>query len=285
LTGAIVDSYEDFEEIAAPANPGANVARVYSRDDAGTTKLYYRRSDGTEIELVPGAVPPSDFTVWDADAHPLTPSIYDDEFDDSAFDAVLWTEFDPGGFLTLSENETGLIFDQATDPGDDIAGVYQAIPSGDFCITAKLSLTALNANYALIGLILFDDASNPAEDLYTWHLVYRAADQKLEVIRWTNYTTPGALLDGITDVALATDLYLRIRRISTTYYFDWSTDGIGWRQEYSDTLVFTPDDFGIFVNNVGQGITIRGIASFFRYTNSGAFNQILQGDRVDMWRA
>jgi len=55
LTGAIIDSFLDFEEIAAPANPGADVARVYSRDDAGTTKFYYRRSDGTEVEIGGGA--------------------------------------------------------------------------------------------------------------------------------------------------------------------------------------------------------------------------------------
>lgn len=51
LSAAIIDSYLDWEEIAAPANPGANVARMYSKDDTGTTKLYYRRSDGTEIEV------------------------------------------------------------------------------------------------------------------------------------------------------------------------------------------------------------------------------------------
>lgn len=45
----------DVEEIAAPANPPANTARVYSRDDSGTTKLYYKRSDGTEIELGGGS--------------------------------------------------------------------------------------------------------------------------------------------------------------------------------------------------------------------------------------
>jgi hypothetical protein len=47
-------NYWDIGEIAAPANPGANVARFYSKDDGGTTKLYFRDSAGTETELGAG---------------------------------------------------------------------------------------------------------------------------------------------------------------------------------------------------------------------------------------
>lgn len=39
-------------EISAPANPAANDARIYVKDDgSGNTKLYYRDSAGTEYEL------------------------------------------------------------------------------------------------------------------------------------------------------------------------------------------------------------------------------------------
>lgn len=41
----------DVDEIAAPAAPAANTARIYCRDAGGTTKLYYKRSDNTEVEL------------------------------------------------------------------------------------------------------------------------------------------------------------------------------------------------------------------------------------------
>ena len=41
----------DITEIAAPANPGVNIARMYARDDGGITKLYFRDSAGTETEL------------------------------------------------------------------------------------------------------------------------------------------------------------------------------------------------------------------------------------------
>lgn len=48
--------YLELTEIAAPADPAADKLRIYARDDgAGTTKFYYRRSDGTEIELGGGS--------------------------------------------------------------------------------------------------------------------------------------------------------------------------------------------------------------------------------------
>ncbi len=50
-----LSGYVDLAEIAAPANPAANTARFYSKDDGGgTTKLYFRDSAGTETELGAG---------------------------------------------------------------------------------------------------------------------------------------------------------------------------------------------------------------------------------------
>jgi hypothetical protein len=47
-----IGGYQDFEEIAAPANPAANTARFYAKDNgSGVTKLYYRDSAGTETEV------------------------------------------------------------------------------------------------------------------------------------------------------------------------------------------------------------------------------------------
>lgn len=51
LTGDVHDGFSEYAEIVAPANPAADSTRLYTRDDAGTSKMYYRRSDGTEIEL------------------------------------------------------------------------------------------------------------------------------------------------------------------------------------------------------------------------------------------
>ena len=45
---AIGAFYMDISEMTAPSAPGANVARLYSKDDAGTTKVCYKDSAGAE---------------------------------------------------------------------------------------------------------------------------------------------------------------------------------------------------------------------------------------------
>lgn len=58
LSAAIIDTFINFlEQAAAPPNPPANSARLYAREDAGVTKLYYKQDDGTEVQL--GAPPVS----------------------------------------------------------------------------------------------------------------------------------------------------------------------------------------------------------------------------------
>lgn len=51
LTEDYHDSYSDFEVIPSPDSPPADVARIYARDDSGTTKMYYKRTDASEIEF------------------------------------------------------------------------------------------------------------------------------------------------------------------------------------------------------------------------------------------
>lgn len=45
------NSYEDFKEISAPSTPGSNLVRVYAKDKSGVSTLYYKKDDGTEIEI------------------------------------------------------------------------------------------------------------------------------------------------------------------------------------------------------------------------------------------
>lgn len=56
LTGPIIDTFMDveFSSSFAPALPAANILRIYSRYDGPTLKLYYERSDGTEVEMSGG---------------------------------------------------------------------------------------------------------------------------------------------------------------------------------------------------------------------------------------
>ena len=48
-------TYQDFDEIAIPANPAADHVRLYGKLDGGFTKLFYKQEDGTEIGPLGGS--------------------------------------------------------------------------------------------------------------------------------------------------------------------------------------------------------------------------------------
>lgn len=43
--------YTDLSEITTPSDPSANIGRLYTKDDGGTTKLYFKDSAGVETDL------------------------------------------------------------------------------------------------------------------------------------------------------------------------------------------------------------------------------------------
>ena len=51
-------AYIDIGEITTPANPAADVGRIYTKDVAAVTKLFFRDSAGTETELTAGGASP-----------------------------------------------------------------------------------------------------------------------------------------------------------------------------------------------------------------------------------
>lgn len=49
-----LDSFLEFAEIAKPANPAENKLRLYTKDKAGVSALYFLQDDGTEVEVGAG---------------------------------------------------------------------------------------------------------------------------------------------------------------------------------------------------------------------------------------
>ena len=63
----LVDSFAELTEVAKPANPAANVLRVYAKDDgAGVTKLYGLDSAGTETAYGAGGGSMATDPIWAA---------------------------------------------------------------------------------------------------------------------------------------------------------------------------------------------------------------------------
>jgi len=48
-------NYVEYDEMAAPGTPAANRVRLYAKDDTGVSSLFFKKDDGTEINLGAGS--------------------------------------------------------------------------------------------------------------------------------------------------------------------------------------------------------------------------------------
>lgn len=227
-------------------------------------------------------------TYWEPDAPPASPSAYDDEFDNGNLD-VKWTELDFGSKLTVNESSVynRIIFTHLPGSGHSVAGLSQAIPAGDFSITCKVGLSHTTGNSFEGGLALWENQTS-GSDIKT--LSYRAAGgmnrtATIDLFTAYNANSVGAQIDVYTGSPHPRGLYLRIRRNSTNYYYDWSADGIHW-DTYSTTSNpgFTPGYMGIFTNNSPSSITRYATFEHFRYFNSDVgMNGLLAGQLAGIY--
>ncbi len=218
---------------------------------------------------------------WMVDAPPASPSAYDDEFDDSSFDTGLWAEMDFNNKLSVTEDESGLVVTKVSETGNILAGYYQTIPAGDFSIVMKgYHPYNVTGNYKLFGLGLFEDATDNTKKIQFISNTLGSATKVVEVILHNNYSTYTSTPATQSMVIYASILYLRLRRESTTYSFDYSQNGLEWRNLYTtSSLAFTPLHFGIVTNN-NSGNDLIYKVKFFRYFNSGNPRALLKGKLV-----
>jgi hypothetical protein len=229
------------------------------------------------------------YMIWDTDAPPQTPDAMDDEFDDSSFDSGLWTEWDPGSAQTVTEDDLRLHLDMDSDAIVEYAGIYQELPaSGDWAFVTKVSLSNFGAGLVGAGIILGEDFSgNPTtSNFLAYHLWSDGTARYLLVTSYADYATqPGSggqlLLLNDYPVVWHGDVYLRVRQVSGTYYFDLSNNGLQWIKEYSTgSPPFTPDEIGLGAINKASGETLSAYFQFFRRLADTSFDAVIDGQKV-----
>lgn len=206
--------------------------------------------------------------MWNTLAPPASATSQDDEFDNGSLDGK-WTEFDPNNVLTVTENSTtkGIDLLATTHSAFQLTGIYQTLPAGDFTIWTRVSAMGQNVNYLLTGLALWEDPSDTSKDLQVASISPRNAGITVSVLDYNDYQNIGptrweAALSPNNSMA-----FLRIRRNSTNYYWEISSDGVGWFGTGVLNPSFTPTKMGIFIDN-SQGITCKSFFPFFRYVAS-----------------
>jgi len=218
---------------------------------------------------------------YDPFAKPASPDAQDDEFDNSSL-AGAWTEYDFGSKLTVSEDARGLLFTHTG--GSVFAYIMKALPAGNGTLTTYTSLNVeySEANNITAGIVLAQGTANTS-DLATFYLVSAAGMAR--TVAFDTYNDYSAA--GYSNLATQTvetgraGMFLRLRRTSTTYAADFSTDGIGWTRIYSGTLPFTPAYMGLVMGNNAGATTHYARFQYFRYTGSDVGREgTIGGQRV-----
>lgn len=230
---------------------------------------------------------PADGSYFEPMASPSIQSALNDEFSGDVIDPM-WTLFDPGEVSTYTIENTGLVAAVSTSTGNNLHGQIQPLPAGDFTVETYVGqgIVSKAANiYFFTGLGLFEDDTDESQ-AYTQCLVTgHNIEPSVMTHIWSDYNSSSN--GGFTafDEAL-TNIFLRIRRNGTTYYFDYSFDGIGWKQWLTVAdLGFVPTFFGVAgCYGDGIGVTQTCLWSFFRYVDEDlGINAGIGGRRIGFY--
>ena len=288
LSGSLILSGAFYiHDIGSAPVAGPNEGVIYSREG----NLYYKNASGLETPFGSGAAASSTF--WNAKVPPTNPHAKDDEFDDEVLDAK-WSEFDPPGILTVTENTYGLELNTSNDPAasTSIVGIYQPVPTEDeFEIVAKISISGNTGNFSTAAIFVAGDiVTNPATAPILANSIRISGNglDNLEALDYPDRTSSPAALAAIDQKIQTAFLAIQWKESTGKACFWYSFSGVDWTRlgasEYDSSYLNSADYFGIYVNGVDQ--SCRGISEFFRVRSaaSGIISTapLSQGARVNV---
>lgn len=264
---------------------------IYSDSNSAERKVKGANIPGGSGTFVPAG------TQWQPFACPASPSAQDDEFADvSGGLPNSWTEYDHGSDTTENEADYGLMINKTSTASSTLGGIYKALPAGDFSIWTHVSLAIPAAGgvvgsgkaiYAGIGL--YEDASTTGGDAFLFGLAVSNATTFIYLLSFSAYNTiVGSLIGlttGVNPNAEALSMFLRVRRTSGNYIWEFSHDGRDVIRAGTDAPGFTPAHMGLCVNNLNTGLVIPAVFSFFRYAGSDVGNVPMAGQRIKYYAA
>lgn len=181
-----------------------------------------------------------------AEKPPASPHAKDDEFNDASLDSK-WTKYN---FSTASDVEkayghyevTGI----ASDNFDNFRGLHQAAPSGDFTITTKVGTVGMLA-HAGCGIGLWQGTGS-SDDKLGFGIVHNGFNNPPSYKAWKDVyaSDTGGRTGGELQQVSPAAPYLRFRRVSTTWYFDSSDDGLHWDQVTTTAEAWTITNIGLW---------------------------------------
>jgi LmbE family N-acetylglucosaminyl deacetylase len=178
-------------------------------------------------------------------------AIASDEFNAATLNTGLWTFIDPVGDVTLSLSGThaefsvpaGTRHDLWTNV-DEVPRLLQAAPNSDFEVEARWD-SAVTAQYQIQGFLVEEDAN----DLLRLEVHYETPNARLFVARVRNGV---ASVVAERTVSGGAPIYLRLKRVGSTWRFSHSGDGASWALGANFTNDLVVNAIGPFAGNSGS---------------------------------
>ncbi len=230
------------------------------------TKVVAVKSDGSGLEFVTNSGSGSGGGTYyenPIDEPPSVPHAMDDEFADTVMDGK-WSWINQGTSVWTENGSYGAI--DILSGTDHTRLLVQEVPAGDFTATAKLTALGPKVNYFNFGLCLYNSANSRR---IVFGKCSRSGYSGIQAIKLTSNTafSSDAYLNGGWDSIF---IYVRIRKVGTSYYLDMSADGDFWWQVYTETI----SNFFSAISHVGvgyhrnntSGVVYQGRCEWFRVT-------------------
>jgi len=276
---------------SAPSNPASNAVALYS--EAGVLK--WKNSGGTVYDLSSAG---GGVTAFMVDVPAASPATQDDYFTGTTLN-VKWTEWDIDDDTVVSvHNGYCRMIKTADASPDSWSGIYQAVPSTTFTVSAYIGVTgSLQIDGDRAGLILFEDATDNNGNILALYInadavsVASSGDIDILINEFSSYAGSSVTNFFNFNNWNQTRAYFRFRVSGgTTVYADVSSDGICWVMMEKITLTWTPSHVGWGIQQLADDATFdaepAAICRWFRIVNAtAAMHQDNIGDEMDIGRA
>jgi LmbE family N-acetylglucosaminyl deacetylase len=178
-------------------------------------------------------------------------AIASDEFNAATLNTSLWTFIDPVGDVTLGLSGThaefsvpaGVRHDLWTNV-DEVPRLLQAAPNSDFEVEEKWD-SAVSAQYQIQGFLVEEDAN----DLLRLEVHYETPNARLFVARVRNGV---ASVIAERTISGGAPIYLKVKRVGSTWRFSHSADGASWALGANFTNDLVVNAIGPFAGNSGS---------------------------------
>ncbi len=253
VTGIEVQSLQDVTNIGAVTTNRIQFAGATSSGDLRpqSTLTYSLGSSSNRWQDVWGAIMHVGTSTWDLrqeanGALSIEKNNKIDEFNNNSIESF-WTISNPtGGYSESGTHLTGSCpgaCDWYSGANESSPIIYRSLGSGNFTATTKIDSYTGGAS-TNVGLTLYTDRNNAINwvrnttGFYAWNMV----------------SDVGSSI-GISGSDTSLPLWLRMRRVGTTIYFEYSTNGDDFIVSGSYTQPFSPTNAGMFVKSWSGGIS------------------------------